>query len=188
MAVSIVIASPSQHKIKIVAENLAGLEVGEHGSKASLQTILGASKGSWFAGAGTGIDWYYKRSIPVFISVARDLLHNGNRSLYARLNGGVNYPWKTAKSAPDIWGYENAKQTEGLYWTGGIGYRIGIGRKHDAILMEVAYSYKKSGDKMKAIMAPVYYPPYVIRPAGYNSDEQLNYRLRRISIRLGFRL
>ncbi len=187
IAVSIVIAAHGQHNTRIVAENFAGIDVGEHGSKANLQTVIGASKGAWFAGAGTGIDWYYKRSVPVFLSIARDLLHSGNRSLYARVNGGVNYPWKTAKQASALWGYENGKQTAGLYWTGGIGYRIGIGKKHDAILMEVAYSYKKSGEKMQPIVAPVYYSPYMLEPSVYNNNQQLDYRLRRVSIRLGYR-
>src|SRR5215510_11349763 len=85
----------AQNKVNFSSQNYLGLLEGEHGSEFQLQTINGVMYKSWFAGLGTGLDWYYLRSIPVFASVNKSFFKKGKRSFYASADGGINYPWKT---------------------------------------------------------------------------------------------
>src|SRR5437773_4082956 len=88
------ICSHAQRKTNFSSQNYIGILEGEHGSKFQLQTINGIKLKTWFVGLGTGIDWYYRRSIPLFFSLNKDFFKKGNRNFYFAADGGVNFPWK----------------------------------------------------------------------------------------------
>ena len=52
--------------------NKAGLLTGSAGQAANIQTINGLTWSKWFAGVGTGIDYYGTRSIPLFVDLRRN--------------------------------------------------------------------------------------------------------------------
>lgn len=176
------IALKAQHKAIFSSQNYAGLLEGEQGSKFQLQTINGFDYKTWFGGLGTGIDWYYRRSIPVFGSINKDLLKKGNRNFYLAGDVGINFPWKDDKNY-NVWAYNVEKSYPGLYWAAGLGYKIGIGKNRDALLVQLAYSYKHLHEKVKS----VYYYTDIIYP-GPRPDftNRYDYYLRRLSLKLGW--
>src|SRR3954451_20111827 len=49
----------------------AGLLVGKSGRDFQVQAIPGIQYKSWFAGAGSGLDYYYWRTVPLFFDVRK---------------------------------------------------------------------------------------------------------------------
>ncbi|HMG67074.1 MAG TPA: hypothetical protein VK588_05275 [Chitinophagaceae bacterium] len=169
----------AQDKIKFSSRNYIGFLEGEHGSKFQLQTVEGIRYKTWFAGVGSGFDWYYMRSIPVFLSLSRDFLKRGNRNFYASVDGGMNFPWKDDKF-PVQWQYQNEKYFPGFYWETGIGYKIGIGKKTDALLLHLGYNYKYISGKAE----PAY--DFTGFPFQEVSSQRFEYHLRRVSLKIGW--
>ena len=92
------------------------------------------------------------------------------------MNGGINFPWKR-NNYYNEWGYRVDKLTNGVYWEGGFGYKIGIGKGNDALLIQLGYSYKQVGEKAIVI--------YTDTPE-LNPMERFDYRLRRLSLKIGW--
>jgi hypothetical protein len=168
----------AQSKIIFSSQNYAGLLEGEDGSKFQLQTINGLKYKTWFVGVGTGIDWYYRRSIPAFVSLSKDFFRKGNRNFFVSAGGGFNFPWKADNNYNEL-GYTVVKSRSGVYYEAGFGYRIGIGKKNDAVLIQLGYSYKHVSEDGKA--------GYIIfiLPETYSVD-RFDYHLRRLSLKFGW--
>ena len=170
-------SSAAQKKAIFSSQNYVGLLEGEQKSKLQLQTINGIKYRTWFIGLGTGIDWYYLRSIPIFLSLNRDFLQKKNRNFFVALNGGVNLPWKKNNDLNEL-GYPRGRLLTGFYWEGGLGYKIGIGKRNNAMLLQLAYNYKHLGEKT---ITRVYDTPE-LDPA-----ERFDYYLRRLSMKIGWK-
>ena len=173
----ICVCTTAQKKVNFSSQNYAGLLEGEHGSSLQLQTINGARFSSWFVGLGAGIDWYYRRSIPVFASINKDFLKKEKRSFYVSANAGINFPWQT-DNYHNEWGYIETKSYAGLYWSAGLGYKIGMGKKNDALLIQLAYDYKHLGEKVN--------DPYMIYESQNDPNDRFDYHLRRLSCKVGW--
>jgi len=170
------ICMSAQKKVNFSSQNYIGLLEGGRGSSLQLQTINGARFDSWFIGLGTGIDWYYLRSIPLFASVNRDFFKKAKRSFYLSANAGLNFPWQT-DNYHNEWGYSDTKAYSGLYWSAGLGYKIGIGKMDDALLIQLGYDYKHLSEKVN-------YPFMVFE--SQNPNDKFDYHLRRLSARIGW--
>jgi hypothetical protein len=170
----------AQQKPGFSTQNYIGLVAGEAETELQVQTINGVKWKNWFGGIGTGIDWYYLRSIPVFASVNRNFLQKGKRSLLLSADAGVNFPWVQKNMYYDFPPYDR-KQYSGLYWAGGVGYKFGVGKADNAILMQLGYSFKRLGEKTTT---PTYCPGSPSPCPEY--IERYDYRLKRISFRLGW--
>jgi hypothetical protein len=172
------ISLAAQKKIFFSSENYIGLIEGEHGSAFQLETINGIKYKTWFAGAGTGIDWYYRRSIPVFISINQDFFKQRSRNFFVTASGGVNFPWEKNDYNND-WGYTVKKGQPGIFWESGFGYKIGMGKTNDALLLQLSYSYKYMEEKIKnnytGFIPPPEYP-----------DDHFHYHLKRLSLKAGW--
>ena len=166
--------APAQKKVNFSSQNYVGLLEGEHGSSLQLQTINGVKFNRWFVGLGAGIDWYFRRSVPIFTSVTADFLKKEKRSFYFAANVGINLPWQT-NDYPNEWGYVETKSSAGLYWSAGVGYKVGIGKGNDALLMQLAYDYKHVSEKAGH--------PYI---AEQDPNDRLDYYLRRLSAKIGW--
>jgi hypothetical protein len=175
----------AQHKINFSSQNYVGLLEGEQGSKFQLQTVNGIKYKTWFFGLGTGLDWYYLRSIPAFLSINKDFYKKGNRNFFVAADGGINFPWKDDKQEAQMQ-YQFGKLVNGPYWAAGFGYKIGIGKKNDAVLLQIAYSYKYIGEKIKPtyFYTDVTYP--ITNPQQQEYDQQYDYHLRRLSLKIGW--
>jgi hypothetical protein len=173
----ITVVLQAQQKITFSSQNFAGIVTGETSSKLQLQTINGIRKGPWFTGVGAGIDWYYRRSIPVFLSVSRDIFPKNKRSLMLAADAGINFSW------PGQIYYDyppnGQKQKNGLYWAAGAGYKFGVGKSGNGVLMQLGYSYKQMGEETSYV-TPCLIPPCPETVTTYD------YRLKRLSFKIGW--
>lgn len=167
----------AQKKPAFSTQNYIGIVTGEAQTEFQLQTINGVKWDKWFAGIGSGIDWYYIRSIPVFASVNRSFFQKGKRSILASVDAGVNFPWNETIYY-DFPPYDS-KQKSGLYYAGSFGYKFGVGKSDNAIFMQLGYSFKKLGEIIKV-------PIFCLVPPCPESIEKYDYRLKRISFRVGW--
>jgi len=175
--VLISICSSAQKKAIFSSQNYAGLLEGEHGSSLQLQSINGIRFSNWFVGAGAGIDWYYRRSIPVFASVNMDFLKKQKRNFYLSADGGINFPWQSDDYLNE-WGYAETESHSGPYWSAGLGYKIGIGKGNDALLMQIGYDYKQVSEQV--ILSYINLSPET------DPHDQFDYHLRRLSLKVGW--
>jgi len=175
------IYAASQNRAAFSSQNYIGLLEGQHGSSMQIQTINGARLKSWFGGIGTGIDWYYQRSIPLFLSFSTDFGKIRNRNFFAAADGGVNFPWMTDNTNKDF-GYTIYKTTPGAYLSLGVGYKMPVGKNNDAILLQAAYSYKH----IREHVAGSYYPPDVLPLLTEDLTNRIDYYLHRFSFKIGW--
>lgn len=120
-----------------------GLSAGEAGSAGQIQTVNGVSKGPWFVGVGAGLDYYRFRSVPLFLSVTRDLAIGKRDWLFLYLDGGTNVPWYKRTSTPEDYFTADAFHA-GEYWSGGLGYLWKLGdHTSKAVLFSAGYTVKK---------------------------------------------
>jgi hypothetical protein len=171
-----------QRSTRFSSQNYVGLLEGEQGSKFQLQTINGIKYKTWFAGIGTGIDWYYRRSIPAFMSLNKDFLIKGNRNFFIATDVGANFPWQVDKNS---YAYSIEKSIPGFYWGAGLGYKVGIGKLNDAIQLQLGYSYKHVGEKVKTIYYYDYVTPMITQPRPEMTN-RFDYYLRRLSFKIGW--
>lgn len=141
----------AQSSWKFTSAEYVGMLWGEAGNYGQVQTINGASNRAWFLGLGTGLDFYRYRSIPLFLSLTRQLMPSKN-GLFLNLDGGVNFPWY---HRPDggyyTPGFSTSEFKMGPYWGAGLGYKIKIpGRNKDyALSLLGGYSYKELKENAK---------------------------------------
>lgn len=174
----IVVSVQAQQKSRFSSQTYAGLIVGETYSDLQVQTINGIKWNKWFGGIGTGIDWHYFRTVPVFASVNRDLLKKGKNTLLVTADAGINLPWKKSDLFYDAY-VTDTKLKGGLYWGAGIGYRFEVGKNTNALQMNFGYSFKQSKEEIINV-----YP--CLSPPCNPVTDVFEYRLNRLSIRLGW--
>src|SRR5580693_5768021 len=73
--------APTSTSWKFRSDDYLGLAAGQWGNSGLLQSVNGFYKGPWFAGLGVGMDNYRFRSVPLFVSLTRDL------SVYTKKRG-----------------------------------------------------------------------------------------------------
>lgn len=142
-----------------------GLASGEMGGYGLVEIVSGLYKGPWFLGLGTGLDDYRYRSVPLFLSVTRDLLGSPKiGKLYVVANGGVNMPWYDRKPLP--YGVQSSKFYPGWWWNAGLGYRARLSPRNDnAVLFSMTYGFKELSEKQKGtVFCPTCFPAEVQNP------------------------
>jgi hypothetical protein len=135
-----------QNSIKFRSTETIGLSSGSSCNCAVIETVNGVSKGPWFAGLGGGIDYYRFRSVPLFLSVTRDLAIGKRNWFLLYLDGGTNLPWykRPAGSLITPEGGFNSVFHSGEYWSGGLGYLWKLSdHSKKAVLLSVGYTVKR---------------------------------------------
>jgi len=132
---------------KYRSDNYAGLSSGQWGNYGLVQTINGIYQGPWFIGAGAGLDNYRFRSVPLFLSVTRDLPIPAIKlgGLFVNLDGGTNLPWYTRTIEP-YGGITSSKFHAAAWWSAGVGYKWKLSAaagSRKALLLSVNYSEKR---------------------------------------------
>jgi len=129
---------------KFRSDNYLGLSTGQWGTGGLIQTVNGFYKGPWFLGLGAGLDNYRFRSVPLFLSLTRDLPAFSKRSaFFVDLDAGTNLPWYTRKLSPYD-GSTSSKFYSGLYWSASLGCKWKLsGQTGKALLLSAGYSMKK---------------------------------------------
>jgi hypothetical protein len=164
-------------KFVFASQFFAGLLEGEAGSSFQIQTINGVSYKTWFAGAGTGLDYYSLRSVPVFLSLNKHL-KTGHHSYFVQADGGANFAWVDRELSR--WSNViSQKFSPGLYWNGSLGFATAFGNKKNSLMVSLGYSYKHLRDTKK-LAGNCQNPPCA------ELTEIYNYHFRRVSLKLGW--
>ena len=164
----------AQSKFQFSSQNYAGITEGEWGTSFQIQTINGIRNKKWFTGIGAGIDYYYLRSVPVFLSVSR-FLNTPKVPLYFTGDLGINFPWTSNRYYFEYPGEYHAS----LYGAAGVGYKFGFKKSDNALLLNLGYSYKRLTQTYQGGTICLI-PPCPV------STEKYDYMLRRLSVRIGF--
>ena len=168
------LTAQTQSKPGFSSQNYIGITEGESGTALQFQTINGLKYKTWFAGIGTGLDYYYRRTVPVFFSVSKSL-DSQKFPFYVTADAGMNFSWERN----DIYYFEYPGEYHGgLYWGSGVGYKFAFKNKN-ALLLNLGYNYKRI-TQTYTYTAPCLVPPCPVY------DEKYDYRLKRLSIRLGW--
>ena len=164
-----------QQNIKFFSQNYMGMLEGESATSFQLQTINGFRYKTWFTGIGTGLDYYFQRSIPLFLS-AGNFLSASKVPLYFNGDIGINFPWGKNEQ---YFIHDPADFSPSLYWAGGVGYAFRFPKTMNRLLLNLGYSYKHLVEKTK-LSAPCLIPPCP------EYTERYDYRLKRLSLRAGW--
>ena len=153
----------------------AGIVEGEQNTNLHVELLNGLRYKTWFAGIGTGLDYYYYRTIPVYLSGIK-YLSPRNHSFFVQGDAGVNFVWEE-----DRMNNRNEVSHEfkpGIYWNGIVGFATGLDRKN-AFSFGLGYS-QKSFKEIKEMAIWCFNPPCE------NTFETYKYNLKRLTLRIGW--
>jgi len=136
-----------------------------------VETINGIKYNNLFAGAGVGMDFYFVRSVPVFIELRRNIFNKG-LTPFVYADAGINFPWINDPGT---------KYKHGGYYDLGAGYNFPV-KKSVSIFLSLGYNIKKlSGYKTEPSFYPMPYFPWSTSDKAVRYD----YELRRIAVKAG---
>ncbi len=161
-------------KLVFSSINNVGLIVGESKNAFAVQSKIGFQKDRWFAGIGSGFDFYEKRTIPLFITLHRDFFY-GPKKLFVYTDAGINFRWL---QSTDFF-YKSSTSKPGLYYELGLGYKVKF-KNNSAIHFSAGYNHKQ----VKEMYNPYWYVE-PIQPVDPLLLEKYKSNFRRIIIRLG---
>jgi hypothetical protein len=161
--------------IKFQGEAQLGSIDGERGTYIQLQSINGISYKGYFLGIGTGLDYYFMRSIPLFLELKKNLF-NKAKTPFIYADGGLEYPWPSNNDKLTL-GQINAKH--GYRFSAGIGYQVAVSNK-SFIEFNAGYSYKQIKENV-----PGYTQIYDPRIDWLDYTQHYRYNLNRLSINIG---
>ena len=153
-----------------------GLLAGGSAESFTLQTVNGFRYRKWFAGLGTGLDFYMQRSIPLYADLRYDF-STKRKTFFLYSDAGVNFAWTKNKQQQNI-----VDQSPGLFTDAGVGLKITT-KKQDALVISVGYSHKQLSETKRGFgrwswpIWPVESPETFYR---------YNYKFNRIAVKLGF--
>jgi len=173
------LSGQAQGPWKFRSVEYGGILTGEKGTFGQIQSINGLYKGSWFLGVGAGLDYYRFRSIPLFLSVNKDLMPHKN-GLFLSLDGGVNYPWyKRHYSQPQF--APLSIFHPGAYWSASLGYKLKMSPRGKELLLSAGYSFKKLKEDYR-----YYFPPCIQGGCPMTSPpDHYDYDNQRVSMKAG---
>lgn len=169
-------ASGQNQKIAFSSVNQVGMLSGSRGEAFMIQTINGIKKDKWFAGIGTGFDFYKERTIPLFFDIRRDLNSRKNTP-FAYADVGINFLWLNS-----IQREQNQFSTSpGLFYDLGIGWKLS-GKNNRGFIFSAGYSFKQVKEKVKDTW---WWPTPALESENY---QRYNYLYRRVVIKVGLQL
>lgn len=168
-----IVAAQGQNKFQFHSQNYAGLLEGRFGSAFQFTTINGIQYRTWFAGVGTGLDWYYKRTVPLFLSISKDFKKDSN-TWFVSLDAGTNFVW-VKKNVNEFY---NSRFTPSFYSGTSIGYKAYFRKKKEAFLFGVGYSFKRLKEKQE-------FQSFCINPPCPVFVEYYDTKVNRLSVRMG---
>jgi len=153
----------------------SGIVEGEQNTSFHVELLSGVRYKTWFAGIGTGLDYYYYRTIPVYLSGIK-YLSPKNQSFFIQGDAGLNFAWEDETAMG--WSEVSNEFKPGLYWNGTVGYTTGL-KKKNAFSFGVGYSYK-SIKEIKEMTV------WCLNPPCENTFETYKYNLNRLMMRIGW--
>jgi hypothetical protein len=153
----------------------AGITEAEQGTSFHIETVNGFRYKTWFGGIGAGLDYYYMRSIPIYLSATKYLAPR-NHSFFVQADAGLNVAWE--RESFNVWNEVDHEFKPGLFWNGTVGFVTGLDRKN-SFSFGVGYSHKNLKE-IKEIAIACFNPPCE------NTFETYRYNLNRLTLRLGW--
>lgn len=162
--------------VRFHSTNQVGLIQGQIGSALLLQSINGIQYQTCLVGIGLGLDYYKKRSVPLFLELRKNLFSKNNTPfIYA--DGGYHFIWDEEVSeelfVTDVKG--------GMYYDLGIGYNFSA-FKSSAVTISLGYSMKSMSETINLHPERSSWPP---PPSDFQDYE---YKLRRYVFKMGLTL
>lgn len=161
-------------KNKFQSFNTVQIPNGSSTTSLAINTVNGFQFGKLFTGIGTGFDYYYHTSVPLFLEARFNLIDRENK-LQLFSNGGLSIPFSTQNKKFE---YNAGPYKTGSTYGGGFDYLITSGSQ--AFVLGVAFSNKQVIQMVNN---------YLWNPV-LNKWENIPtkdiYSLNRIAIRLGW--
>jgi len=177
VAMAIFSSSPAQkQKAKFNSINTGGIIFGQSGTYGLFQSVNGLQYQKWFAGVGTGYDYHYYKSVPLFIDARRYIGKENQVFLYGDI--GYNFP-QDNKPGREIFSYSSYHFSGGVYTDIGAGY--GIKLINTSVLISGGYSYKNIRSRIGAVS------PCLVPPCPENFSDY-NYGFNRLLLKAGISL
>jgi hypothetical protein len=165
-------AQKAKEKIRFRSYNNIGLVQGEMHREMLIQSVNGVQKGKMFAGVGVGIDYYWLRSVPVFLEVRRSFSGKPG-SAYVYASGGGNFVEK--RTTDDPW--NRTSTNDGFYFDAGLGYSFKIGQQ-DRLTLSAGYSGKSYSYALRIL-------PDCFTGNCPEFISETKYRLHRVVVKVG---
>lgn len=108
-------------KFKFHSINNVGLLEGGSDESLQLQTINGASYNGFFAGLGVGLDYYYLKSIPLFVDLRKNFSQR-RKTPFLYFDLGAVFPWD--RNTTTQW--SSGQYKTGFLYDAGVGYSFPI--------------------------------------------------------------
>ena len=161
-------------RFSFTSMNSVGVMMGQSNPQLTVQTVNGVQYGQWFVGAGVGLDYYYQRTVPVFMALRRMIIPKKHLYLYA--DGGVNFPY-IKENEEDMWFKSDKKH--GLYFDAGAGYLFTMQKTTG--FFSIGYSTKTYREIIEH--------SYIWGPPGMPvQKDRYRYAFNRIAVKAGIRL
>ena len=119
--------APKKEKKFFSSQISTGVVEGEQGTSFHIEVLNGIRYKTWFGGIGTGLDYYYFRSIPVYLSGIK-YLSKRNHSFFIQGDAGMNFAW--VEDRMNVWNEVSHEYKPGMYWNGMLGFATGLDRKN----------------------------------------------------------
>jgi hypothetical protein len=154
----------------------AGIVEGEQNTSFHVEILNGIRYKTWFGGIGTGLDYYYFRSIPVYLSGIK-YLSPRNHSFFVQGDAGMNFAWEE-ETVFGGWNEISSEFKPGVYWNGSFGFATGLDKKN-SFSFGLGYSHK-SLKQIREMAVMCFNPPCE------NTFETYKYNLKRLTLRIGW--
>ena len=165
----------NNRKLTFTSINQFGIAWGGTDDALQLQTINGVAYKTYSAGLGIGLDYYWERTVPLFIDLRKNILPR-EKTPFFYVDGGVSLPW-VKEEKENTW-YKSSYST-GSYFDIGIGYKRPIIKNLFANI-SFGYTQKIQREERDNQMIIFDFAPY-----GQNHNEHYDYTLRRFSLKAG---
>ena len=167
--------SKGTKKVHTEVSIITGPLDGERGTSAQIEVIPGIKFNGYHIGIGTGVDYYFIRTVPVFLDFKKVFKPNKN-SVFAYADAGFDYPWPS--NANKI-AQPQLNFTCGHRLAGGIGYQLAA-FKNTFLQMSVGYSYKQLKQNVQGWVT-IYDP----RVDWFDYTQHYIYKLNRLAFNIG---
>lgn len=138
LAVFLCSNSVAQKSLTFNSYNSLGIVAGKQPAAFTAQTANGVSVNSWFLGLGLGLDCDYKRTMPLFAVIKKQLL-SGKNIPFLYVNAGSNIILND-RVKKDVLSTITTKG--GAYADMGLGYKRSVGSRN-SIFFTLGYSVKR---------------------------------------------
>jgi hypothetical protein len=164
----------SKRMLRFHSFNIVQVLRGSTTTSYAFNTVNGVQSGKFFGGIGAGLDYYYHKSVPLFLEARFDLLKRKSK-LQVFGDGGLNFPFSSQNLKFE---FNTGKYKTGGLYGGGIDYLIPV--KKAAIIVGAAFSNKQ----IIHMVDNNTWNPFLNRMD--NIPRKDKYSLNRVAIRVGW--